>query len=222
MSIDDTADLSPGARTLLRVDQAYHRLERLFNFSAALIIMMLMLLAVVQVLGRKVFNFPVRGYVDWVEFFMAVFAFIGIAYCQRLGGHIRMELVIGRFFGRARWIVEIVGTLISIFTISVLTWYAYDHFLRAYEFGDSSMDIELPITPGKLIVVIAFVSLLIRFAIQLVGFVRLAIHPDAEPIGIPMIPTVEEIAQHEIDVGLAGEDEKVVVGQGAKARAEAD
>lgn len=211
MSTDDTAALSPGARTLLRVDLAYHKLERLFNLTAGIVILALMLLAVVQILGRKIFNFPVRGYVDWVEFFMAVFCFLGIAYCQRLGGHVRMELLLGRFVGRTRWVLEIVGTLVSIFTISVLAWYAYQHFLRAYEIGDSSMDIGLPIAPGKLVVVIAFISLLARLAIQLVGFIRLAIYPEAEPIGIPQIPSVEEIAQHEIDVGLAGEEEKVVV-----------
>jgi TRAP-type mannitol/chloroaromatic compound transport system permease small subunit len=220
MSIDDTADLSPGARTLLRVDLAYHKLERLLNFTAGIVILALMLLAVVQVLGRKLFNYPVRGYVDWVEYFMAVFCFLGIAYCQRLGGHVRMELLLGRFEGRTRWILEIVGTLIAIFTITVLAWYAYEHFLRAYEIGDSSMDIGLPVAPGKLVVVIAFISLLLRFAIQLVGFVRLAVHPDAQPIGIPQIPSVEEIAQHEIDVGLAGEEEKVVIVPSAKAEAD--
>jgi hypothetical protein len=33
--------------------------------------------------------------------------------------------------------------------------------------------------------------------------------PDAVPIGIPLIETVDEQAQHEIDAGLAGEEEKV-------------
>ena len=34
---------------------------------------------------------------------------------------------------------------------------------------------------------------------------------------VPMIETVDEQAQHEIDAGLAGEEEKVdIVGRGAK------
>ena len=122
-----------------------------------------------------------------------------------------MELVIGRFFGRTRWVLETLSTLIAIFIITVLSWYAYEHFLRAWLIGDSSMDIELPIWPGKIIVVIAFVSLIGRLVIQLVGFLRLVVYPDAVPIAIPMIATVDEVAQHEIDVGLAGEEEKVVI-----------
>lgn len=220
MSIHDGTTRSPGSSLLLRADRAAFRLEKLFNFTSGMVILVLMLLAVVQVLGRKVFNFPVRGYVDWVEFAMAIFAFLGIAYCQRLGGHIRMELVIGKLAGRSRWFFEIISTLVGLFIISVLMWYAYEHFLRAWQIGDSSMDIELPIWPGKLIVVIAFISLIARLLVQLAGFVRLFMYPDAEPIGIPMVPTVDEQAQHEIDIALAGEKEKVTVG--SRAGAEAD
>ena len=52
-----------------------------------------MLLAVAQILGRKLFNLPVTGFIDWVEQAMAILL-LGIAYCQRLGGHIRMDIVI--------------------------------------------------------------------------------------------------------------------------------
>ncbi len=211
MSLDDSTEFSRGDQLLLRVDRGVFQLEKLFNITSGFVIMALMMLAVMQVFGRKIFNFPVPGYVDWVESAMAVFAFLGIAYCQRLGGHVRMELLIGRFVGRPRWVLETLSTLIALFIITVLSWYAYEHFLRAWLIGDSSMDIELPIWPGKIIVVIAFISLIGRLVIQLVGFLRLVAYPDAVPIAIPLIATVDEVAQHEIDVGLAGEEEKVVI-----------
>ena len=55
----------------------------------------------------------------------------------------------------------------------------------------------------------AFALLAFRLIIQLIGFVRLFLHPDAEPVGVPHIETVDEQAQHEIDAGLAGEEDKV-------------
>ena len=47
---------------------------------------------------------------------------------------------------------------------------------------------------------------------------RLVVHPNAEPIGVPVLETVDEQAQREIDAGLAGEEDKVdIVGStGAK------
>ena len=203
------SERSASARLLARVDEVVFRFERAFNLTSAFLILFLMLLAVVQVVGRKAFNIPVRGYVDWVEFAMAVFAFISIAYTQKLGGHVRMEFLIVRFKGRLLWVLETIGTILALFIILVLMWYAYTHFLRAWNIGDTSMDIELPIWPSKLMVAFAFLSLNIRLIIQLIGFARLSIYPDAEPIGVPLIETVDELAQHEIDAGLAGESEKV-------------
>jgi C4-dicarboxylate transporter DctQ subunit len=205
----DRSHLSPGARMLASIDEFVFKIESVFNLTSAFLIMFLMFLAVVQVVGRKVFNFPVRGYVDWVEFAMAIFAFLSIAYTQRLGGHVRMEFIISRFKGRVLWGLEAMGTIIALFICTVLMWYAYNHFLRAWTIGDSSIDIELPIWPGKIVVAFAFFSLNIRLLIQLAGFGRLFMHPDAEPIGVPVIETVDEQAQHEIDAGLAGEEEKV-------------
>ena len=46
-----------------------------------------------------------------------------------------------------------------------------------------------------------------RLFIQLLGFLRLSAAPDAEPVGIPLIETVDEQAQHEIETGLAGESD---------------
>ncbi|MCY4592416.1 MAG: TRAP transporter small permease subunit [Alphaproteobacteria bacterium] len=203
--------LTPIAQLLDRIDRSMFRVESMFNLTSALVILMLMLLAVVQVVGRKAFDLPIRGYVDWVEFAMAIFAFLSIAYTQRVGGHVRMEFFIGRFSGRLLWGLEIIGTLIAMFVIVVLAWYGYTHFLRAWNIGDSSIDIQLAIWPGKLVVVIAFISLQLRLWVQLAGFIRLFFYPDARPVAVPIIETVDEQAQHEIDAGLAGEDEKVTI-----------
>ncbi len=211
VSASDANELTRGEILLKTFDTWYFKVESACNFLAASFILCLMMLGVVQVIGRSVFNEPVRGYVDIVEVAMTIFAFLGLAYCQRLGGHIRMELLLNRFHGRFLWMIEVCGTLIAIFTITVLMIYGWTHFLRAWTIGDSSIDIEITLWPSKIIVPFAFLMLLIRLLIQLAGFLRLCVKPDAVHIGIPEIETVEEIAQHEIEVGLAGEEEKVVI-----------
>jgi len=201
--------LSPGAQRLAALDVGFFKFERFLNFIAALTILGLMLVGTFQVLGRKIFNFPIPGYVDIVEMTMAIFAFLGIAYCQRLSGHVRMEIILARFKGRALWLAEIFGTLVAMTIIAILIVYTFEHFLRAWEIGDSTMDIEIPIWPSKLIVPFAFSVLFLRLSLQLAGFIRLAFHPDAVPIAIPKIESVDEIAQKEIDAGLSDDGETV-------------
>lgn len=199
------AAASSFGRFLHRADEGFFRLESGLNLVAALVILAVMLLGVFQVFGRKLINLPVPGYVDVIEFTMGVFAFIAIAYTQRLGGHVRMEIFLKRLRGRTLWVVESAGTIIVIAIMAVLAWFGYEHFLRAWNIGDSTIDIQLPLWPSKLLVPVAFAVLLVRLFIQLGGFLRLAADPGAEPVGIPRIETVDEQARHEIETGLAGE-----------------
>ena len=69
--------------------------------------------------------------------------------------------------------------------------------MNAYEIGDSSMDAQIPVWPPKLIITIGFCLLLIRCLIAFAGYIRLIRHPDAEPIGVPISPRTEEVAEQE-------------------------
>jgi TRAP-type mannitol/chloroaromatic compound transport system permease small subunit len=209
MAMHDATELSPAARQLAAIDALHFKLEKFLNLMAALVILGLMFVGTYQVFGRKILNIPVPGYVDIVEVSMTIFAFLGIAYCQKLGGHIRMEIFIRMFKGRWLYSVELMGTLAVILLMTVLIYYSFEHFLRAWTIGDSSMDIEIVLWPSKLLVPFAFSVLMIRLLLQAAGFIRLIRDPDAVQIAVPHIETVDEQAQHEIDAGLAGEEEKV-------------
>ena len=182
-------------------------LEDLLNAVSATSIIVLMLLAVIQVVGRKVFNAPIFGYIDWVEQIMVLFAFIGVAYCQREGGHVRMELVITNFRHRLLWLVEVIGIVIGLFIIGILIFTSFDHFLRAYEIGDSTINAELPVWPAKLVIPIAFTSLWLRLFLQLFGYFRLLLNPGSEVLEVPVIMRVAEEAKKEIQDALGEESE---------------
>ncbi|WP_259779522.1 TRAP transporter small permease subunit [Aestuariispira ectoiniformans] len=189
-------------------DRLLRPLENAFNLLAAGSILFLMLLAVAQVVGRAAFNAPIPGFIDFVEQAMVMFAFLGVAYCQREGGHIRMDLVLGRLHGRWPWLSELLTTLLTLFLIVGLIYGSWEHFLRAWDFGDSTIDIGLPIWPSKLLVPVTLGLLALRLVIQVLGFVRLLAKPDAEPIGVPRMESVEEHARDEIDEVMGDEEEE--------------
>ena len=187
------------APRLSAFDRHLGRVETGFNLFAAFAIFALMLLGVWQVLGRTLFNAPVRGYIDFVELSMASFAFLGIAYCQRLGGHVRMEMLLKPMRGRLLWGTEMFGTLVALAVVAVLIWYGWGHFLRAYQLGDSTIDAQLPVWPSKLAVPIAFALLWVRLWVQLAGYLRLAIDPRRRPVAVTTVLSVQEQAAHEIE-----------------------
>ena len=180
------------------IDLALHRLESILNIFSGLIVFGLMFLGVAQILLRTVFRAPIFGYIDIVEIAMVGFAVLAISYVQRVGGHVRMELFVSKLRGRAHWTAETVSTALGLFIVGVLIPYSYFHFERAFNIGDSTMDIEIVTWPAKLVVPVALSVLLIRLLIQFGGYIRLTINPSLDPVAIPLLKDVEDIAKEEI------------------------
>jgi TRAP-type mannitol/chloroaromatic compound transport system permease small subunit len=190
--------------TYIRFDGWLGKLENAFNMIAAASILVLMLLAVMQIIGRNAFNLPVPGFIDITEQAMAVFAFMGVAYCQRLGGHIRMELFLGKLSGRPLWIAECVGVILIWLVVAALIYGSWFHFNRSWTIGDSSIDIGLPTWPSKLVIPVALSVLLLRLTLQIYGYWRLVRDPQAEPVAVPVLADIETQARHEIEETFDG------------------
>jgi TRAP-type C4-dicarboxylate transport system permease small subunit len=135
---------------------------------------------------------------------MSARVFLGLAYTERLGGHIRMELIVTHLRGRWLWAFELFGVLLGLFIVAVLIVYSWDHAMRAYNSGDSSIDAQLLLWPSKMIVPVALALLFLRLLVSLWGYVRLLADPAAEPVGVPQIVDVEEQALR--DAASAGVD----------------
>ena len=182
-----------------RVHSAMMPVEDMANLLAAFAIVALMFLGVTQIVLRIFTDTAVSGYIDLVELSMASMAFLGAAYCQRLGSHIRMEMLVGKLKGRSLWLIEALGAALALFIIGVLIWYSFGHFLRSYTLGDTTMDAEYPVWPSKLLVPIAFSIWWIRLALQFVGSMRMAINPRAAPVAVVIAKHVSEQAKDEIE-----------------------
>lgn len=188
----------PVGAPLAKLDALVSRVENAFNLVAGCLIFALMAFGVLQIVMRTVFNAPIWGFIDIVELSMVGFAVLAIAFVQRVGGHVRMELVMQKLRGRILWFFEALGCAAAIFIVAVLIPYSYAHFARAFQFGDSTIDLEFATWPAKLVVPVALALLLVRLLIQFVGYVRLFIDPTLPHVAVPTVKRPEELAAEEI------------------------
>ncbi len=202
--LSDQGWLSALDRQLLKAEQFLALLSGLAVFS-------LMFLAAISVGGRKFFAQPLPGYVDWIEVLMPLMAIMGIAYVQRDGGHIRMDILIGRLKGRLLWAAELLSVVLIFGLILMLLWGSWAHFDRSFDMSrplfsrDSTIDIGLPIWPSKLIVPVAFAVLCLRLLLQIYGYGRALVLGLETPVAVPLSMTVEQQARAEAEQ-LEGRD----------------
>lgn len=183
-----------------RIDVALYRVEQVLALIAGVVTLSLMVLAVVSVSGRHLFNAPLPGYVDWISQAMPFIAFLGLSYTQRDGGHIRMDLVIGRFRGRWMWCVELLSSVFVLVIVVLLIWGSWSHFGRSFDWAaplysrDSTIDINLPIWPTKLLVPLMFSVLAVRICLQIWAYARAFATNAARPIAVPLPQSAAEQA----------------------------
>ncbi|MEL6125234.1 MAG: TRAP transporter small permease [Pseudomonadota bacterium] len=188
---------------LSRLDQRLYTVERLLSLIGGLAVFSLMLLAVVSVAGRNGFDRPLPGYVDWIEQAMPIIAFVAVSYCQRDGGHIRMDILVGQLKGRLLWIVEFLMIFLMLVLMLLLVWGTWSHFDRSFDWNaplwsrDSSFDIRLPIWPAKLVVPVAFAVISARLALQLVAYGRAIWSGSLTPVAVPLIEDAATVAAKE-------------------------
>ena len=195
-----------GTAVLAAAHRHWSRLEDGLNLIAAAAIFFLMFVGVFQIVGRTVFDTAIYGYIDYMEQASALFAFLGIAYAQRVGAHIRMDLLLRGFSMRFLWSMELFCVLVALVIITVLVDSTFQNFLRAWQLGDSTIDIKLPVWPTKLIVPFVLAVLWVRLVLQSIDYIRLIRHPLAAPIAVPVIETIEVQAQNEIEEALGREE----------------
>ncbi|MDP1841097.1 MAG: TRAP transporter small permease [Reyranella sp.] len=194
-----------GTAALAAAHRYWSWLEDGLNLIAAAAIFFLMFVGVFQIVGRTVFDTAIYGYIDYMEQASALFAFLGIAYAQRVGAHIRMDLLLRGFSMRFLWSMELFCVLVALVVITVLVDSTFQNFLRAWQLGDSTIDIKLPVWPTKLIVPFVLVVLWVRLVLQSIDYVRLIRFPLATPIAVPVIETIEVQAKNEIEEALGRE-----------------
>lgn len=191
--------------TLSRLDRNFYKLEKLLALVSGLTVFGLMLLAVFSVSSRNFFNDPLPGYVDWIQQAMPLIAFMGISFTQRDGGHIRMDMLVGRLSGRPLFIAEWITTLAILVLMVLLVWGSYAHFQRSFDMSmplwsrDSTMDIGLPIWPAKLLAPVAFSVLCVRLVLQLVSYTKAIITGETEPVAVPLPVDVATQAAQEAE-----------------------
>lgn len=204
-----------------RADRALFRLEQALTLGSGLLILAVMLLSVVNILGRKLFDAPVPGFVDWMVQAVPIIAFLGIAGCQRVGGHIRMDLLVGQLKGRALWFFEVISCVLMFGLTLVLIWGSWLHFQRSFDWNapmwsrDSTIDINLPIWPVKLVVPVMLALLAVRLALQIWAYWRALVSGAERPVAVPLIETAAEQAANEAEsVSGASVDADAPAGDG--------
>lgn len=104
---------------------------------AGVFLILIAVLSLAQICGRLL-GFAAYSFDDFAGYCMAASSFLGLAHTYRRNEHIRVALVVDRFSGGKRRLLETLCLTASTFLIGFFAWYATDMAWTSYAIDDVS------------------------------------------------------------------------------------
>jgi TRAP-type C4-dicarboxylate transport system permease small subunit len=136
------ADKAPGAAAPGALRRALDVLYLASGILAALCLCGVCTLMLLQVLFREM-SLLLRGADDLTAWGCASMAFLGLAYTFKQGDIIRMGIVIERFGGRSRRVMEAIALAVAAAFAGYLAWWMLMVILEHIEFNDMAQGLLL-------------------------------------------------------------------------------
>ncbi len=102
-------------------------LNRWLHWVSGATIVGIMLLTVVDVLGRRFFGSPLRGSVELTQVGLVVLVYLGFAYAENQGDHIAVDIVYTRLRRGVQLVLTTITSLIGIAVIGLLAYQIYQY-----------------------------------------------------------------------------------------------
>lgn len=126
------------------------------------------------ILTGRAIGLTIPSYADFTGFFLAAASFLALAYTLRLGGHIRVTLVISLLGTKTRHIFEIWCLMLASAVTLYFTWYTFSLARESYMYNDLSpgmvaVPIWLPQSAMLAGLIILSIALLDELLLALLG-----------------------------------------------------
>ena len=144
------------------------KISRVVNGIGAFILVCMMLLVVTDVSLRFLFNRPVEGSFELVEFMMAVVVCLGMAYCGSKKGHTAVEFLMSRFSERTQDIVDGLNYLVSTILFALIAWKSVEQAGVLKESESITTVLELPLYPFLWVLALGSGLLCLVFLLQFI------------------------------------------------------
>lgn len=107
----------------------------------------MMFLTALDVVLRYIFNRPIPGAYEVIEFLMAIVVPFGIAYCGHQGSHVVVDLLVVRFPKRVQAIIGSVTAFLSLGLLILITWQNLIYIKEQYGSKLTSAVLLIPVYP---------------------------------------------------------------------------
>ena len=140
---------------------------RTLLLAAAAIILLLGFLVCADVIGRAVFNSPVKGTPEMVSMSIVMICFLLAGYAVHSGGMIYTDAVVRLFGNRGHAFAQLLSAVLGILFFGLIVWGSYEPTLHAIVSGEFEGEgaLRVPAWPARTIVLIGSALVVVSYVL---------------------------------------------------------
>jgi TRAP-type C4-dicarboxylate transport system permease small subunit len=160
------------------LDRSLEWICRTLLVLAAMLAFVLCFIVVADVVGRVLFNRPLKGTPEIVSYSIVVICYLQAAYAIRSGGMISVDAFVTRFPLRAQSLLAAFGCLLGVALFALICWGGIDGAAHAWRSGEYEGEgaLRIPAWPARFAIVLgtalSAISYLLLMLRQLDAFRR--------------------------------------------------
>ena len=150
-------------------------LTNVTNSIGIFAVAVMVLVTVLDVIGRRIFGSPLLGTLEIVRFMMAMAVFLTISHAAVHDHHVTCDVLLVLFPNKLKIITEKVTSLLSLGLWIMLSYQLTRQALGLWRAGESSMLLRIPVYPFSFIAAFGSALLACVILIQFVSSISLLI-----------------------------------------------
>jgi len=159
-----------------RLSQVVDALGIVLLAVASIGILLGVLVGTADVVGTDVFLSPVHGATESTAELVVAIVFLSLAYVQRRGGHIRVELLYTHLRPRARATLDALAAVAALVFFGLIFWQGYQAAMFSWQIKERTLSVvRIPIYPAKFSILVGVAVMSAQLLIDLVESLRAAL-----------------------------------------------
>lgn len=155
------------------LDRALDWLQSKMAVLSGIILFVMMLLVVSNTLTRKFLNAPIPGAFEFTQSLLTLAIFLSLAYTQRTGGHISVDVITRHLTGGARRLTRMFGHLLGVACFAWATYANWGFAMQSLDMNEQEWgEITYPLWPVKLMICFGLAILTLQFVVELIREIR--------------------------------------------------
>lgn len=148
------------------MERVVQRVVKSVNLITVVILCALALLTTADVVGRYVFNKPIRGTYELSELALVVMAFMGMSYTAIQKAHISISMFTNKLSAKSQAILDAINNSVGLVLFALIAWQGWGGAIEAITHHVTTDALKVPVYPVKMFVVLGSILFCLVLVMQ--------------------------------------------------------